>query len=155
MDTYIEYPVGSRTTQSEFPLGALIKVQVMGGPTSEPCQMTIVYDNPDASPAYNELTLSLMGNGWFVVQLPAVVTKGTITTSATGLLGHSTNKINIGIGEVADPTDPLTNPSSLLTEIETILKWVAIGAGVVGVAYLASKALPSITEGIAKSKKKA
>jgi hypothetical protein len=155
MQTYLEYPIGSRTTKTQFDLGSTIKIQVTNGNAFFNVQMTIVYDNPNISPAFNTGTFSIMGNEFFDVTLPNLVTKGKIIITEEGysIIPTLTNTINIGVGAPADVTKPPAVAGDIFTEIETVAKWVAIGAGVVAVAYLASKAAPSVIKAVSSSKK--
>ena len=98
--------------------------------------------------------LSGGAQGWFIVPMPSVVCKGQIklyVQSPLGTTGPTT--INIGIGAIASPPVTPTTNSNPLTTLQTTLKWVAIGAGIIAVVWIASKAVPSIASSLAKTKK--
>jgi alanine dehydrogenase len=149
MEVYLEYPVGSRTDNTQFDPGSTIKVQVLNGNANVACRMAITWSNPAVSPYFDEGTLTFMGNGWFITNLPSVVTKGTISIQQGGWFGTNPVLINIGVGTIADVTKP---PTNTLNQLATMLKYTAIAAGVIAVIWVASKAAPGIVEGYKRSR---
>ena len=158
LNVTIEKPAGNTVYDYQFMPGDQIRVKVSDAETffamGASADVIIIFADGSQS-LHASHNLDWVGNASFDFILPSSNTTGTITVTLTSIAKQAQQILHIGIGEPGlNPTPPPAD-QNLITEIETILKWVAIGAGVVGVAYLASKALPSITEGIAKSKKKA
>lgn len=61
-----------------------------------------------------------------------------------GFFSSPTVTLNLAVGEAANLTTTPVQSSNIITQAETVLKWVAIGAGVIAVAWLASKAAPNV-----------
>ena len=152
MKIFIEYPVGNRVAGSEFPENSTIKVQVTNANAFFNVDLTITFENTNISPYYMQASVSAMGNAYFILTLPSEVSKGilTVTEEAFFPIPAIKQSMNIGIGTPADETVP---PEGLMGQLQTILKWTAIGAGVIAVILIASKAMPSISEGYRKTRK--
>jgi hypothetical protein len=119
--------------------------------------MEITFDDTSLSPIHMTAAIynwfSGDAQGWFTVPMPTIICKGTIKLYVQGPTGTTgPTQINIGIGEVAEPPVP-PKDDNLLTELETILKWTAIGAGVIAIVWVASKAAPGIASGISQTRK--
>ena len=93
------------------------------------------------------------GNASFDFTLPNVVTKATITATYTTGFSQVQQVLDTGIGEQSTTPKPPSGPTDLFSNLESSLKWIAIGIAVVGLIYVLSKAAPSIASGLAKSKK--
>ena len=119
----------------------------------ESYQVTIDWDNPSVSPTLINGTLSFAGDANIPIQLPDVVCKGVLKFWYEGFFSSPTVTLNLAVGEPANLTTTPVQSSNIITQTETVLKWVAIGAGVIAVAWIASKAAPSLASGLSRTKK--
>ena len=85
---------------------------------------------------------NLVGNYWFDVILPNVVSGANVTISANRPFPDSreTVIVPIGIGTKAEDV-PIPEPEpGFLDQLGTVVKWVVIASGVIAVLYVLSKA---------------
>ena len=77
-----------------------------------------------------------LGDFWFDVALPNVTSQATVKLTATfSVMGQDVVTIPIGIGEVMPA--PLPTPPKQVGETALeVIKWVAIGAAILGIVYL-------------------
>jgi hypothetical protein len=155
MSVNFEYPYnsGKPSALTEFPLGAEIGLLVKNANVLESYQITIDWDNPSVSPTLISGTLSLAGDANIPIQLPDIVCKGVLKFWYEGFFSSPTVTLNLAVGEPANLTTTPVQSSNIITQAETVLKWVAIGAGVIAIIWIASKAAPSVASGISKTKK--
>jgi hypothetical protein len=150
----IEAPPGTTVTDYEFQPGELISVKCTDHEVVDFAdqEVDIIITFADGSQALNERgTLSIWsGNFSARFTLPETITQGTITvTLTTG--GSQTNQVlEIGVGTIGTNPKPPKVAASWVTALESSLKWVAIGAGVIAVIWIASKALPDVSKSLAK-----
>jgi hypothetical protein len=151
----IEAPPGTTVQNYQFQPGELISVKCTDHQVVDflDQQIDIIIVFADGSQSLNSVgTLSVWsGNYSARFILPQTVTTGIITVTLT--TGHTQTKVvlNIGIGEPGiNPTPPNPPPGDLIQTSETVLKWVAIGAGVIAVAWLAAKVIPSMIQSVPK-----
>jgi hypothetical protein len=147
------YNSGKPSALTEFPLGAEIGLLVKDANVLESYQVTIDWDNPSISPTLINGTLSFAGDANIPIQLPDVVCKGVLKFWYEGFFSSPTVILNLAVGETANLTTTPVQSSNIITQAETVLKWVAIGFGVVAVAWIASKAAPSVMKTISTKRK--
>jgi hypothetical protein len=86
----------------------------------------------------------LAGDANIPIQLPDIICKGVLKFWYEGFFSSPTVTLNLAVGEPANLTTTPIQAGNIITQAETVLKWVAIGAGVIAVAWIASKAAPSV-----------
>lgn len=156
MSVNFEYPYnsGKASTLTEFPLGAEIGLLVKNANVLESYQVTIDWDNPSVSPTLINGTLSFAGDANIPIQLPDIVCRGVLKFWYEGFFSSPTVTLNLAVGETANLTTTPVQSSNIITQVETVIKWVAIGAGVIALAWIASKAAPSVMKTVSPLKKK-
>ncbi len=145
----LENPPGTPINTTQLEPGQALHVAVrvrsyLGGPPTGPVSVELtIYDS--FAPIAAVKTTNLLGNADFDVTIPNVISKATLRVVSTySIMGQDIVIIPIGIGVAPEPPPVPEPPSNIFTTITKTIQWVAVGAGVVAVLYLASKAAPSI-----------
>jgi hypothetical protein len=151
---YFQLPDGTDLATRQFDPGQALRilVQVRGVLGLPEPWLKITLDIHATSgtfaPIYDEGSTSILGNYAFYISLPNTTAQADCIVTVYPVVGSGLQVITpIGIGEGPPPL-----PKPPATTLETVLKWVAIGGGVIAVAWMASKAAPSIKRGFAKEK---
>ena len=104
-----------------------------------------------SSPIYVETRTNWLGDAWVDIVLPYETTKAYVRITAYFIGGSpAIETIPIAIGNVSPDPLPPTEEGDVFTPIKPFgdtLKWVVIGAGVIALVYIFSKAAPSVSRG--------
>lgn len=95
------------------------------------------------APYYWDVRSNLFGTAYVDLVLPDMITQATVKVTIFWIGSVEIVTIPIAIG-----TTPAPIPEPPGGIIESTLKWVAIGAGMIALVYLASKAYPSVKRAV-------
>lgn len=151
---------GAAVSKYEFPLGFYLGIKYSG--LNDPLDtvlLTITFDDPTISPityvsGIDEFNFFRNPQGWMLIPLPNKVTKGEVKLWVQTPFGNEGPYIyNIGIGTPPDVSPGPPEDKNLLNDIKTVVKYVAIGAGVIAIIYLASAVAPSVSKNIVRTRR--
>ncbi len=130
-----ESPPGNVLSTRRFARGQELRI---GGKVTgtlglgEPFQAVQLYLEGDFDPIYQSSWTDLLGDYWFDIRLPDIDSQAVVTVVATfSLAGQDTVQVPIGIGDVRPPPpDRPGDQGGSLTDVLTLLPWLALGFGV-------------------------
>ena len=149
---YFENPPGTQLQSTQFTPGQPLHISVQPRVLGVIDQFTrVTVDIHATSGSFPPILLdhatNINGNVAWDIVLPNTIAKAVcIVTVYDFIVGPTSISINIGIGTAPDAQPG--PPPSFTQQLTNIIKWVAIGAGVVAVGYLVFKALPTVSTGI-------
>jgi hypothetical protein len=155
MNATIESPRGTTVSNYQFQPRQTIYVKVSDATTffAMGSEADVIISFADGSQALHQShSLDFVANYTFTFVLPNTVTTGTINVTLNGIGAQENKELDIGVGTTGVTPKPPAPPDTLFSNVETVLKWVAIGAGVIAVAWLASKVVPSMIQSTKKPK---